>query len=61
LFSSKLRLSKPKVKRSARGLPAIIDGKDVDDILLVCQAGEIIVMVNLLYSISNPWLKSGDT
>lgn len=52
---------KPKAKHSACGLPVIIDGKDVGDILLVRQAGEIIAVVNLLYSINSPWLKSGDT
>jgi len=43
---------KPDRKVQSRGLSAIIDGNNVGDILLVRQAGEIIAMVNLLYTIS---------
>ena len=51
LFEQELEFE-PDREVQSRGLSAIIDGEDVGDILLVRQAGEIIAMVNLLYTVS---------
>ncbi|MCP4982320.1 MAG: GNAT family N-acetyltransferase [Gammaproteobacteria bacterium] len=42
----------PDREAQTKGLVAVIDGKDVGDILVVRRKGRIIGMVNLLYTVS---------
>lgn len=51
LFSQEAEF-KPDSELQALGLGAIIDGDGIGDILVAKQAGQIIGMVNLLYSVS---------
>lgn len=43
---------KPDREAQTRGLSAVISADDVGDIFIVRQEGEVIAMVNILYSIS---------
>ena len=51
LFTQEAEFS-PDTERQAVGLGAIIEGDGIGDILVAVEAGEIIGMVNLLYTIS---------
>ena len=51
LFTQEAEFS-PDTERQAIGLGAIIEGDGIGDILVAVEAGEIIGMVNLLYTIS---------
>ncbi len=42
----------PHREAQARGLNAVINDEDVGDILVLRQAGEVVAMVNLLYTVS---------
>jgi GNAT superfamily N-acetyltransferase len=51
LFSQEAEF-KPNHEVQARGLAAIINGSEVGDIVVARRSGEIIGMVNLLYTVS---------
>lgn len=51
LFSQEAEF-KPDIELQALGLGAIIEGDGIGDVLVVKDAGQIIGMVNLLYTIS---------
>ena len=51
LFSQEAEF-KPNHQTQTRGLSAIIDNTDIGDILIAHESGQIIGMINLLYTIS---------